>query len=192
MSERKFWNEKYMTMSPQETEKVQLQKMRKQLRYAYDASTYFRERIDSAGIVPEKLKSLEELQKIPRFTKDDHRLSQEESMKQLGHPYGLHLCAPLGKVVSISATSGTTGLPTFYAFTRKDHEVNGECTARMLWMAGVRPGDAVILAFALSMFVGGVPFAQGIEYMGAIAVPVGAEAGTRRLLEFANLVNPRR
>jgi len=58
-------------------------------------------------------------------------------------------------------------------------------------MAGVRPGDAVLLAFALSMFVGGVPFVQGIEYMGATAVPIGAEAGTRRLLEFANLVRPK-
>ena len=191
MTEKKFWNEKYMTMSPEETEKVQLEKMRKQLRYVYDASAYFRDRIDSAGIVPEKLKSLEEIQKIPRFTKDDHRLSQEASMKQLGHPYGLHLCAPADKVVSISATSGTSGLPTFYAFTRRDLETNGECTARMLWVAGVRPGDAVILGFALSMFVGGVPMAIGIQYMGATAVPVGAEAGTRRFLEFTNLVRPK-
>jgi phenylacetate-CoA ligase len=41
------------------------------------------------------------------------------------------------------------------------------------------------------MFVGGLPFAQAIEYMGATAVPIGAEAGTRRLLEFANLVRPK-
>lgn len=191
MREGIFWNKQAMTMSEQEREKVQLEKMRKQLRYVYDASKYYRDRIDSAGIVPEKLKSLEEIQKIPRFTKEDHRLSQEASMKESGHPFGLHLCAPRDRILSVSATSGTSGLPTFYAFTRNDLEVNGECTARMLWLAGVRPGDAVVLGFALSMFVGGFPLAYGIQYMGAAAVPVGAEAGTRRFLEFVNLVRPK-
>lgn len=191
MGEGIFWNKEAMTMDQAQRERVQLEKMRKQLRYVYDASPYFRDRLDSAGVVPEKLKSLEEIQKIPRFTKDDHRLSQEASMKELGHPYGLHLCAPVDKVVSVSATSGTSGLPTFYAFTKKDLETNGECTARMLWVAGVRPGDAVVLGFALSMFVGGMPMAYGIQYMGATAVPVGAEAGTRRFLEFASLVRPK-
>jgi phenylacetate-CoA ligase len=190
MGSKDFWDERNMTMDTKEREKIQLEKLKKQLRYEYDTSLFYRERIEAAQINPEKLKSLEEVQKIAVFTKDEHRKSQEESLKQFGHPYGLHVCAPMDKVVLVSATSGTTGIPTFYTFTKNDLQTNNECTSRALWWGGVRPGDTVLLAFALSMFVGGVPLANAIEHLGAKVLPVGAEGGTRRLLEFANLTRP--
>jgi phenylacetate-CoA ligase len=190
MSKVRFWNEKMMTMDPIEMEKIQLDKLKKQLRYEYEASPYYRARIDAAKIVPENLKSVEELHKISVFTKEEHRRSQEDSLKTAGHPYGLHVCAPMEKVVCVNATSGTTGIPTFYTFTKDDILTNNECTSRALWWAGVRPGDTVLLAFALSMFVGGLPLAQAIQHSGAKVLPVGAEGGTRRLLEFANLTRP--
>jgi phenylacetate-CoA ligase len=40
------------------------------------------------------------------------------------------------------------------------------------------------------MFVGGLPLAQAIQHLGAKVLPIGAEGGTRRLLEFANLTRP--
>ncbi len=190
MTTSRFWNEKFMTMDPKEMEGVQLEKLKKQLRYEYDASLYYRTRMEAVGIVPEKMKSLEELQKISVFTKEEHRKSQEDSLKAAGHPYGLHVCTPMDKVVCVNATSGTTGLPTFYTFTKNDILTNNECTSRALWWAGVRPGDTVLLAFALSMFVGGVPLAQAIQHLGAKVLPMGAEGGTSRLLEFANLAKP--
>lgn len=190
MNTTNFWNRKYMTIGQEELEGLRLDKLRKQLKYECGRSEYYRDRIQGADIIPEKLKSLEQLQGIPVFTKEDHRKSQEESLRRLGHPYGLHVCAPMDKVVQVNATSGTTGMPTFYTFTRKDLQVNSECTARALWWAGVRPGDTVLLGFALSMFVGGVPLAIAIQYLGAKVLPVGAEGGTRRLLEFANLTKP--
>lgn len=190
MSTGDFWNSKYMTMGQKRLEELHLEKLRKQLKYEYDYSEYYRNRIQAAGIVPEKLKSPQELEGIPVFTKEEHRKSQEESLRRYNHPYGLHVCAPMDKVVQVNATSGTTGIPTFYTFTRKDLQVNSECTARALWWAGVRPGDTVLLAFALSMFVGGVPLAIAVQHLGAKVLPVGAEAGTRRLLEFADLTKP--
>ncbi len=190
MGTNRFWNEKMMTMDLKEMQKIQLKKLKKQLRYEYDASPYYRARMDAAKIVPENLKSLEELQKIPVFTKEEHRKSQEDSLKSAGHPYGLHVCAPMDKVVCVNATSGTTGIPTFYTFTKNDILTNNECTSRALRWAGVMPGDTVLLAFALSMFVGGLPLAQSIQHSGAKVLPVGAEGGTRRLLEFSNLARP--
>jgi len=190
MAEKDFWNEQSMTMKQKEMERLQLDKLRKQLGYEYETSPYYRQRLDDAKIVPEKVKNLAALQKIAVFTKEEHRRSQEESLRKLGHPYGLHVCAPLEKVVCISATSGTTGIPTFYTFTKKDLLTNNECSARALWLAGVRPGDTVLLAFALSMFVGGLPLAQAIQHLGAKVLPVGAEGGSRRLLEFAHLARP--
>jgi phenylacetate-CoA ligase len=188
--QRRFWDEPAMTMSPDELSQLQLGKLRNQLRYEIDRSDYYRERIAAAGLDPEGLESLEQLDAIALFRKDEHRRSQEASLSELGHPYGLHLCAGLDEVLCVNATSGTTGIPTFYTFTRKDLLTNSECTSRALWHAGVRPGDTVLHGFALSMFVGGLPLAAAIQHLGAKVLPVGAEGGTDRLLQFAELARP--
>jgi phenylacetate-CoA ligase len=179
-----------MTMSPAALSLLQLNKLRKQLRYEIDRSAYYQERLAVAGVIPERLESLEELAAIAVFRKDEHRHSQEASLTEMGHPYGLHLCAGLDEVLCVNATSGTTGIPTFYTFTGKDLLNNNECTSRALWHAGVRPGDTVLHGFALSMFVGGLPLAAAIQHLGAKVLPVGAEGGTDRLLRFAELAHP--
>ena len=49
----------------------------------------------------------------------------------LGHPYGIHLCCPLEKIVVAKTTGGTTGLPTFsYSFTQHDFDRWNEGVAR--------------------------------------------------------------
>ena len=55
----------------------------------------------------------------------------------------------------------------------------------------MRPGDAVLHGFGLSMFLAGYPVARAVERMGARIVPIGAEAGSERLLRMADLVRPR-
>jgi len=133
-----------------------------------------------------------DLERLPiLLTKEDERDLQERSRLELGHPFGEHLCAPLQAVVGVAATSGSTGAPTFYAFTARDIAVTDELWTRALRMAGIRPGDSVLHGFGLSMFLAGVPLVRAIERMGARPVPVGAEAGSERLLRVAELVRPR-
>lgn len=190
MADGLLWHERQERLTGQELADLQLTKLKKQLQYEYGASPYLKKRLDDAGVVPQTVQSPEDLARIPLFTKDENRKLQELSLDQEGHPYGLHMCAPLAKVACVSATSGTTGLPTFYTFTRKDLDINGEVTGRGLWRMDVRPGDSVLLGFALSMFVGGLPLAHAIQQLGARVIPVGAEAGTARFLQFAKLTRP--
>lgn len=191
MSERRFWNEEMETLPRDKLRALQLQRLKKQLTYEYENSPYFKERFDNTGFHPSDLKDLEDLRKLPLFTKDDHRKVQEASLEKHGHPYGLHLCAPLEKVIAINATSGTTGVPTFYTFTRHDVQVNNECHARGLWRIGIRPGDTVAHAMALSMFLGGTPVIEAFQAFGCRVLPIGAEAGTERLLQFVQLCRPK-
>ena len=191
MPERRFWNEKMETLSKDELRALQLRRLKKQLKYEYRNSPYYKERFDDAGFHPNDLKELEDIRKLPLFTKDEHRRVQEASLEKYGHPYGLHLCAPLEKVVAVNATSGTTGVPTFYTFTRHDISVNNECHARGLWRIGIRPGDAVAHAMALSMFVGGTPVIEAFQAFGARVLPIGAEGGTERLLQFVQFCKPK-
>jgi phenylacetate-CoA ligase len=165
--------------------------LKAQLEYEWNSSTWYRERLDRAGVDVAAFSDIAQLERVPRFDKEQHRLSQEASLRESGHPYGLHLCAGTDDLRAVQATSGTTGLPTFYTFTESDLRVNDAAIAAGLAAAGVRPGDVVLHAYALSMFVGGVPWVRGIQALGAAAVPVGAEGGTARLLQFAGAVRPR-
>ena len=158
----------------------------------WDGSAFYRTRLQAAGAEPGDITSVADLERVPVLLgKDDERELQERSRSELGHPFGEHLCAPLDAVVAVASTSGTTGTPTFYAFTARDVATTDELWGRAFRFAGVRPGDTVLHGFGLSMFLAGVPVVRALERMGARPVPVGAEAGSERILRMAELVRPR-
>ncbi len=188
--ERRLWNEKIETMPQDKMRDFQWKRLKGQLRYNYEHSIYYRRKFKEAGITPRDIRSFEDFQRIPLMDKDEHRRVQSESMERFGHPYGLITCAPLEKIVRISSTSGTTGIPTLYTLTRHDVNVVNEMHARKYWRAGLRPGHVVLQALSLSMFTGGLPLSDGLQGMGLCCVPVGVEGGTKRVLDFAVLTKP--
>jgi phenylacetate-CoA ligase len=165
---------------------------RRTVRYCWESSSFYRDRLQAAGAEPGDIRTVDDLERLPiLLAKDDERELQERSRQELGHPFGEHLCAPLDDVVAVASTSGTTGVPTFYAFTREDVATTDELWGRAMGFIGVRPGDTVLHGFGLSMFLAGVPIVRALERMGARPVPVGAEAGSEKLLRLAELVRPR-
>lgn len=155
-------------------------------------SPFYRHRFEEVGVDPAAITSLEALREVPILvTPDLHRRSQEESRRTEGHPFGTILCARPDEVVSVQSTSGTTGEPTFYPFTRNDVEVTDTLWIRAFRLMGIRPGDVVLHAFGLSMYLAGLPVVRALERMGATPVAVGAEAGAAKLLRMARIVRPR-
>jgi phenylacetate-CoA ligase len=190
MSDKTFWNEKMETMPWEEMHKLQLEKLKKQVKYCYDNSEFYRKKIEQAGIKNGILNSFDEFRKIPTTDKDGHKDSQARSRENSGHSFGEFVCAPLDKVIEVSSTSGTSGEPTFYLSTQHDINVTNELWARAYWRAGIRPGDTVLHAFGMSMVALGPPVLQSLKVMGARPIPVGAEGGTRKVLEMAELTKP--
>jgi phenylacetate-CoA ligase len=189
--EKKFWNSAIETLPPDELKSLQWRRLKAQLQYNYDNSVYYREeKFHKAGVYPQDIKTFEDFQKIPLMTKDEHRWTQEESLRRFGHPYGLITCAPIEKIIRINSTSGTTGRPTLYTLTKNDVDVLNEMHARKYWRTGLRPGNIVLQALSLSMFTGGLPLSDGLQAMGLCVVPVGIEGGTKRVLDFIQLTRP--
>jgi phenylacetate-CoA ligase len=129
---------------------LRFEKIRKQIRYCFD-NEYFGARFRDAGVShPAEIESFEQFRSLPPFmTKASHRETQQQSLEKYGHPFGLHLTAPLEHVMHVAGTSGTTGLPTFYLFTRRDLERTYLTLGRMFEAAGIRPGDSVLHLFGL-------------------------------------------
>jgi phenylacetate-CoA ligase len=190
--ENRYWNQKIETMSRDEMSSLQLKKLKRQIFYNYENSSFYRNKFKKAGMVPNDIQSLEDFQYLPFMNKDEHRRSQQDSIDELGHPYGpgTITCASPEKIVRINATSGTTGSPTLYTLTQRDVKIVNELNARRFWMAGIGPGDIIIQGMALSMFVGGLPLSQGIMAVGACVVPVGVEGGSKRFLDFIQITAP--
>lgn len=169
------------------------EKLKRQIHYVWQNTDYFRPRFHEAGITsPEDIRSLEDFRHLPPFMdKPSHRASQEESLRRYGHPLGLHLIAPRKSVIHLAATSGTTGMPTFYAFTRRDLDITFEVLGRLFRAAGIRPGDTTFHAFGLSLWLAGLTYVKALEAYGALSVAVGAEGGVSKILRYIEMTRPR-
>jgi phenylacetate-CoA ligase len=152
---------------------------------------FYRNRFEELNIDPTSITSIQDLGQIPILvTPKIHRTLQEESQQNAAHPFGSHLTVDPRDVVSVSSTSGTTGDPTFYAFTQQDVAVTDALWQRALRFVGVQPGDRVLHGFGLSMYLAGIPLIRAMERMGVTPIPVGAEAGTQKLLRMLSLTRP--
>lgn len=159
--------------------------------HCYNGSEHYRLRLDSLGVQPAEIRTLADLDDLPILLDKEAEIAlRERSLANSGHPFGEHLCVPLADVIGVASTSGTTGDPTYYAFTQRDILVTDDLWARAARMAGIRPGDTVLHAFGLSMFLAGVPLVRALERMGARPIPVGAEVGSEKLIRIARQMRP--
>lgn len=166
-----FWNEKAECMSKEEKEELQLKRLQKTVKLAYENVEFYKKRFDEIGLKPEDIKTLKDIEKIPFTTKTDLRQA---------YPLGL-LAVPREEIVEVHASSGTTGKPTVTAYTQNDLDIWGECIARGLKMAGAEEDYIIQNAYGYGLFTGGFGIHHGGNRMGAITIPISAGNTQRQL-----------
>ncbi|MBC7360204.1 phenylacetate-CoA ligase [Desulfacinum infernum DSM 9756] len=149
--------------SLEDLESLQLQGLQWTVSHAYHHSPFYRQRLDAAGVTPEKIRSLDDLRRLPFTTADD---------LQAGYPFPLR-AVPFEKIVRIHASSGTTGKRKVLCYTQKDIDDWAMMFARCFEMAGLTREDRVQIAVGYGLWTAGVGFQLGCERFGAMAVPVG-------------------
>ena len=187
----RLWNPEMELMSHSETRALQLVKLKSLLNRVYEQSPYYRDKFDRAGVNPQNLKSLEHYQEYPFFDKDEERASQEASRETARHTFGLHITCNPRSVNRVSSSSGTTGSPTYSGFTLKDREITNDNQARALVRLGIEPGDVVMHASVLSMWIAGIPGVDSMMAYGVCLVPVGALSGVERVAQIARDTRPK-
>ena len=149
------------TMSRAEIEAIQLKRLKEPVRRVYEKVAPYRRKREAAGIKPEDIRTLKELEKLPFTTKQDMRDN---------YPYGL-FAVPLKKLRRIHASSGTTGKPTVVGYTEQDLEVWKECVARLAAAAGGTEDDIAQSCFGYGMCTGALGLHCGLEKLGAAIIP---------------------
>ena len=134
---------------------------------------FYREAFELRGITPKSMRTLDDLRRLPFTTKDDLRRH---------HPLGF-LTVPRDQLARIHGSSGTTGKPTFVAYTANDLQLWSDLCARFLIAGGLKPQHTVHVAFGYGLFTGGFGLHYGIENVGAAVVPA-ASGNTRRQIEI--------
>lgn len=163
----KYWEEEFETLSREEIEKLQLQELKTTLIHAYENSAYYREKFDEKFLNPYEFSSLEELSEYPFVNKKTERDTQHK-----GSFLGQMACTSEDDVVFISASSGSTGIPTISPFTQRDFDEFQNIQSRLFYQIGMRKNDRYVHALNFSLFVGG-PDVIGAQNVGALCVWAG-------------------
>ncbi|MEX2706823.1 MAG: phenylacetate--CoA ligase family protein [Candidatus Freyrarchaeum guaymaensis] len=137
-----MWRSKIETMPRQNLEKLQLEKLKRQVQHVYNNSTLHHKKFDEAGIKPDDIKSLDDLQKIPTITREDMKnaVTGEDI-------FGGRLCVPREKLWLMFNPPEMMAQPPLIitGMTNNDREEIVEQLTRHLVMAGLLRGDIVEL-----------------------------------------------
>lgn len=156
--------------------------LRDQLVHLPGRSPFYADLFAEHGVEPAALETLEDLARFPLTTKSMLRDSQADAP-----PLGRHAGVPMSEVVRVHASTGTTGAPSWVGVTRRDAAAWTEMVARGMRTQGLQRDDVVVHGAGLTLFVGGLPFRDAIEQIGATMVPIGTGASEKAVLAMERL-----
>ena len=165
-----FWEREIETMPVKELHRLQLGRLQRTLRQARKSSAYAKI-FKAHRVSPEKIKTLDDLKRLPFTTKEDLRKH---------FPYGF-IAVPKDKIVRVHSSSGTTGRATAVFHTPADLEGWANLVARCMYMAGVRRDDVFQNMVGYGLFTGGLGFQYGAERLGALTIPSGSGNSKRQI-----------
>ena len=159
----------FETLPPEELRSLQAERLKKLVHYVYERVPFYRESFDAAGVKPDDIQTIEDLQKLPFTTKQDMRDA---------YPFKM-FAVPMEDVRRIHCSSGTTGTATVVGYTERDLQVWGECFGRFITSADCGKGSIVQVAYGYGLFTGGLGAHAGAEAVGAICLCLRATRSAR-------------
>ncbi len=164
-----IFNEEFETLPREALEALQLKRLQQVIRRVYHTVGFYKRAFDEAGVTPDDIRTLDDIRRLPFTTKQDLRDN---------YPFGL-FAVPMGNIVRLHASSGTTGKPTVVGYTRRDIEVWSNLMARSFVAAGLTSNDVIHNAYGYGLFTGGLGAHYGAERLGASVIPMSG-GGTKK------------
>jgi phenylacetate-CoA ligase len=184
-----FWCRSLETSSRDELRRVQSEKLAVAIRYAYEYIPFYHRRLDALGLDPRDVRGVEDLGSLPVVTR------QEMAADLAEHPpWGTYTATDdqrwLEAGWQVFASSGTTGAPRAFRYTRFDREQWAWANARAMYAMGFRAGrDSAMLAFGYGPHV----WLWGVHYAcNLMGIPIVTAGGldTRTRARFIDQYRP--
>ena len=159
-----YWNKELETISREDLEILQLERLKKTVGQALKTD-YYGKKLPAAGIKSaDDIKSLDDLRRLPFTTKINLREA---------YPYGM-LAVDRSEVVRMHASSGTTGKPTTIYLTAEDLARSTDITTRSVAVTGTDKTDVFQNMMTYGLFTGGIVLHYGAENLGAMVIPASS------------------
>ena len=168
-----IWNPEAECMSQEEKQELQLRRLQNTVKRAYENVPYYNKRLKDAGVFPEDIETLDDIEKLPFTTKNDLREA---------YPFGM-FAVPDEEIVEVHTSSGTTGKPVVSGYTSRDLEIWSEVMARALTMGMATRKDRIQNCYGYGLFTGGLGVHYGAQKIGATVIPISA-GNTKRQIEI--------
>lgn len=180
MTDLPYWNPKTELLPRDELRALQLTKLRLLVEWAQARSPHYKRTL--TGVRPEQLRTWADIDRIPFLTREEWMRSQYEHP-----PYGRLPVVGPEAAIRVHTTSGTSGRTPLRALdSRKDWAWAAEMWCYALWAAGVRPRDVGYVAFGYGSFIGFWGLHNGLEKLGALTVPGGAQTTPKRIRQIVD------
>ena len=176
---------RFAGMSRDELRAVQARRLRGVLAFAWKVP-FYRRLWGAAGIEPGDVRGLDDLAKLPTYSKSD-LMDSLEAHPPLGDFHGLDTHPPERRPqIVIQTTSGTTGKPQPLLFGPKSREIQNALLARVYLLQGMRRDDVVHSVYGFGMVNGGHYIRETvIHWIGAQLLSAGTGAETRSAQQVA-------
>ena len=176
---------RFAGMSRDELRAVQARRLRGVLAFAWKVP-FYRRLWGAAGIEPGDVRGLDDLAKLPTYSKSD-LMESLEAHPPLGDFHGLDAHPPERRPqMVIQTTSGTTGKPQPLLFGPKSREIQNALLARVYMLQGMRRDDVVHSVYGFGMVNGGHYIRETvIHWIGAQLLSAGTGAETRSAQQVA-------
>jgi phenylacetate-CoA ligase len=186
-----FWRPDVQTLPREQIRALQEERLRALIRRVFDQPVpFFKRLLEGAGLGPDDVKTLDDLRRVPRITKQDLRDSEAEHP-----PLGDYRGGTVADAVRLSTSTGTTGRPTISLFTAKDLAVDYDTACRSFARQGYRTTDVITHAHPAGLNGGAALLGGAIEAYGALNVPVGppmTKADAERAIALWRELRPNR
>jgi phenylacetate-CoA ligase len=167
-----IYNEEFETLPREVLEALQLKRLKQVVQRVYHTVGFYGKAFDEAGVIPDDVKTLDDLKRFPFTTKQDLRDN---------YPFGM-FAVPMSSVVRLHASSGTTGRSTVVGYTKRDIDTWSELMARCFVAAGLTKNDIIHNAYGYGLFTGGLGAHYGAEKLGASVIPMSGGNTKRQIM----------
>lgn len=156
-----YFHREKETMSREEQENYKKERLSEILRYGYEHSKFVHSLLIKAGVRPEEIKELKDLEKLPITKKADLVRAQRENL-----PFGGFETLSGKELKRIYISPG----PVYEPGERDYSDIRW---AQALYASGIREGDIVLNTFNYHLTPLALMLDESLQMIGATVIPVG-------------------
>ena len=178
-----YWNPKIETLPKAQLRALQLHRLQQLVQRAFTESPFHRRLYERANVAPDKIRSLDDLRRLPFMTREDWLQCQADK------PLFGDLCTrPPTEAIRYHLTSGTSGRqPLRVLDSRKDWAWIADMWCYGFWGFGIRPADTVFFAFSYGSFIGFWGAHYACEKLGCLTLASGNMTTEQRVRQIVEL-----